>query len=109
MCMEDVRLGRERYARLSLVTLVAATAGQVLLGADPKRVTVSISSVDGSVIWISDKPMSATATGYRVAPANAESADWRVEDHGDFVTNQIFAWSDAGATVAVVEVSLGKD
>lgn len=108
MCMEDVRLGRERYARLSLVTVAAATAGVQLLPADPDRTTISISSVDGSVFWISDKPMSATATGFRVAPANAESGDWRVEDHGDFVSNALFAWSDAGATIAVVEVSLSK-
>lgn len=107
--MEDVRLGREKYSRVNLVSVAAATTNQVVLTRDPKRTAFLVTVTDGSVVWISDKPMAATASGLRVAPANAHLAHFSIEEHGSFVTGEVHCWSDAGATVAILETSLGKD
>lgn len=109
MCMEDVRLGRQKYGRVDLIPVAGATPNVQLLGADPHRTTLLLTSTDGSVFWISDKPMTATAQGLRVAANNTNLADFRVEDHGNFVTKDIFAWSDVGCTVAVLAASLSKE
>lgn len=106
MCMEDVRLGRERHSRVTLVPCVIGN--NVLAPSDPSRVTIIITTVDGSVCWISDKVMTATGTGLRVAPNNTNLADFRIEDHGDFVTNAINVWVDAAVTVSILETSLSK-
>lgn len=106
MCMEDIRLGRKSYARVNLVAVPAGTGNTEILPADPHRTNFIITSVDGSVFWVSDKPMTATATGLRVAPNNTNIADFSVQDHGDFVTDAIYAWSDAGATIAILETAL---
>lgn len=108
MCMEDVRIGRQKYGGVNLVTVGAAAPGVQLIGADPWRTTLLITSTDGSVFFVSDKPMTATATGLRVAPNNTNLADFLVENHGVFVTSELFVWSDAGCVVAVLSASLDK-
>lgn len=107
MCMEDVRLGRKSNSRLTLVVVPAAT-DTLAVSSDPNRRTVLISPTDGSVVWLSDKAMTADATGLRCQPNSSESKDFRVEDHGDFVRNDIHVWSTAGCTLAVLETSLGE-
>ena len=105
MCMEDVRLGRKRFSRVRLVPFAVA-GNQEICPADPSRVAVIITSVDGSVFFIDNNPMTATASGLRVAPNNTNLADFRLEDHGDFITKPLNAWVDAATTIAVLETSL---
>lgn len=109
MCMEDIRLGREKRSRVNTASL--ATGNNAVIPADPSRTGIRIDESAGNTIFISDKPMTATGQGMRLLGTDAQSRYFSVEEYGDFVYGAIFIWTDAAGvtTVSWLDASLYKD
>ena len=107
MCMEDVRIGREKYSRVTLYT--SDGTGLAVIPSDPDRVSIIISGVAGQTVFVGDKPMAAANQGILAVPTvTLIPFRMTIEEFGDFVRNTIFVFSAAGIVVPVLETSLAK-
>lgn len=108
MCMEDIRLGRQKFSRAS--TYTCDGTGLAVIPSDPKRVAVTISGNGVNSTFISDKAITAADPGLLVCAAGTvRPYTFRVEDIGEFVYGQIFVSIAAGVIFSVIETSLTKE
>lgn len=107
MCMEDIRLGRKKFARVQSFRLPAA--GVFAIPADPDRVSITFGASGLTDLVISDKPDAGALSQLTISvAASPKVTTFTVEDHGSFVTGQIFCFGAANDPYQYLEVSLSE-
>lgn len=107
MCMEDIRIGREKITKITTRTLPDATSTP-LFGESRDRVHVTVSAIVGdAVVGFGDCAVE-LAFGISI-PVGHPVYDADIETHGNSVT---FPWNGSGvggqSKVTVIEVFLKK-
>lgn len=95
MCMEDIRIGRKLNSQLRTKTIAGGTAS-LLVGGNPKRVAIDISTDGTAVAWIGTRDYPPSAVSGLTLPTQRPEKQLRIEDHGNVVTGEIFVFHAAG-------------